>query len=1166
MTQKCLKVSRIGQNLQELSQLELQYPEAVSSLCLHGNCLKDLQGLEAFCSLERLNLSSNCLDGRNLQQDIASLTKLTALDLASNRISCLGKLPSLATLQVLNLGHNFLTSLKSFSSTVGQNGNQSFSQRADAGHSGRQHQQTLHELDVQDNLLPSLHELQHLQEAAEQRVESCSLTRLNEANLHGQHALAEGFIPPHRRAQQQADRMLADSSTSSMPGTAHEQHLGPFCSVPPQQILQEHTIPASGGEVQTSRHPQYNSAMLNAAWQHMHPSGHPATYAVSGAAVPFSMDMELKRQNPDGHLTATQPIQEPSASATVPAQPSVDTLSPMQDQSPAACSAASGQNSRTDSQHHHALLSMFNAHLQHLLEQQKQSMDESASVRQGGCPKRQRGDQPSPAMAAQQASQTQSQDLDQGGQDSTADDAAHAPDAHGTAASARAQKPRRDAKVDAACQAGEGGSAIDHLRHDADRLRRELRALAEELKRRMQASKEMQQHADASVAQANASAAHQVKDIKQQAQRALREAARELRAAEASTAQARLQAAETGRRETQLAEHAAKMEEEARAAWEEVIAREHAHREALHLAEADSQAALSEMRQQQAAQMQAARHDVSSTQGMLQAAQQAHQALQHALANCSNELAKTQAALQRLQADGQASQTTSRAQADQLQEQLQSAEASRSEALAQVKQLTATLATKGQEHQRQMQDMNAISGRAEEEAKAQLSHAAKQAEAKLEQAEAARKAMLQRVAAAEAEQQAAAKDSAQKAVRLQQELKRVVTEAAEAQKGLLLLSSRNKERERVVMELTDVVGQQKAALNNLRSERDSLKAQVASHDPTELRRLRMSVASLSERAGELSAMKEAAGREHREREALQHQTASLQAELIQQQQAACLRGDAASAAAQEAAAAAHERVSAAESQRDEARRVLHDITRQLSDARDAIKVKEAMVDSANASIVALKRDLAEAQNQAAEAEGQLADRDQEEADRLRKLRADLDARESDAKEAREAAAVAEVKLQEVGCQAKATAASLKEKDQMLKWVEEEVDRVKGMFEEKEKRLTADAQAAQRDAEAAKVSQKSSAAAQHEAENQLRTIAEQLQKEREGVKSVKAQLVGSQAEAARACGRVVQVEHEMRKLLSAMERQKSASAAKMKQLAIVLSELQIPLLPAPQSVD
>ena len=59
----------------------------------------------------------------------------------------------------------------------------------------------------------------------------------------------------------------------------------------------------------------------------------------------------------------------------------------------------------------------------------------------------------------------------------------------------------------------------------------------------------------------------------------------------------------------------------------------------------------------------------------------------------------------------------------------------------------------------------------------------------------------------------------------------------------------------MVRELTDVMGQQKTALNGLRCERDSLKAQVASHDPTELRRLREAVASLSERAGELSAMK-----------------------------------------------------------------------------------------------------------------------------------------------------------------------------------------------------------------------------------------------------------------------------------------------------------------------
>ena len=46
-----------------------------------------------------------------------------------------------------------------------------------------------------------------------------------------------------------------------------------------------------------------------------------------------------------------------------------------------------------------------------------------------------------------------------------------------------------------------------------------------------------------------------------------------------------------------------------------------------------------------------------------------------------------------------------------------------------------------------------------------------------------------------------------------------------------------------------------------------------------------------------------------------------------------------------------------------------------------------------------------------------------------------------------------------------------------------------------------------------------------------------------------------------CLHFLQVEQEMRKLLAAMDRQKAASAAKMKQLAVVLSELQIPLVPA-----
>ena len=86
-------------------------------------------------------------------------------------------------------------------------------------------------------------------------------------------------------------------------------------------------------------------------------------------------------------------------------------------------------------------------------------------------------------------------------------------------------------------------------------------------------------------------------------------------------------------------------------------------------------------------------------------------------------------------------------------------------------------------------------------------------------------------------------------------------------------------------------------------------------------------------------MQETAARDHRDKEGLQRQLASLQTELREQQSAAHQREESMRAAAQEAATAAQERLIAAESQRDEARRVLNDISRQLSDARDAVKVR-----------------------------------------------------------------------------------------------------------------------------------------------------------------------------------------------------------------------------------
>ena len=64
---------------------------------------------------------------------------------------------------------------------------------------------------------------------------------------------------------------------------------------------------------------------------------------------------------------------------------------------------------------------------------------------------------------------------------------------------------------------------------------------------------------------------------------------------------------------------------------------------------------------------------------------------------------------------------------------------------------------------------------------------------------------------------------------------------------------------------------------------------------------------------------------------------------------------------------------------------------------------------------------------------------------------------------------------------------------------------------------------------------------------------------EGVKARAAAELAAlhEAAAAEAQGRVAEVEAEMRALLTALQRHKGASAAKMRQLAVVLQDLQVP---------
>ena len=538
MTQKGWRVSKIDQSLEQLSQLQLQRPEVVSSLCLHGNRLKNLQGLSAFCCLETLNLSSNCLEGRDLQQELTNLTKLTALDLASNRISCLGELPVLASLKLLNLGHNFLTSLRSFAGSTGQEGNELPTASQDA-YPSRQQQQALHDLDVRDNLLPSLLEIQHLQglanlkqlhcqggspgnafcskpgyrlavasllpqlefldsqdliierlqlardptaassflaEAATWQVEehlAATKTPETQADAHHQTSAAQSLVSQQMHPQQHTNR-LPSGGFLTVPGITQPQPFAPAASVPfPQLLMQNPAMTASGSENQISSSHLYSPGMWDAAWQHMHVSGQQHMFSSGNPVHMEKGDLNIPRAVRD--LKGPQLRQSPAAPAHAPEEPplepvlSPDSPLPVQDQASPKVRSSHEQPSRSDGQQQQALLSMFNAHLHQLLEQQKQSSSNKDTLQ---------GDKStrlpdlkshlSSSVTAQQAGQVNSQELKKGGQDWMGNDAGTF-DEHSRAASDRMQDSTKTARVDAACQAGEGGMAVDRLRHDADR-------------------------------------------------------------------------------------------------------------------------------------------------------------------------------------------------------------------------------------------------------------------------------------------------------------------------------------------------------------------------------------------------------------------------------------------------------------------------------------------------------------------------------------------------------------------------------------------------------------------------------------------------------------------------------------------------------------------------
>ncbi|MCJ1422689.1 leucine rich repeat [Sticta canariensis] len=145
-------LSIVGAGLTSLRQVpEISANHRLRYICLHGNDISEIHGLQHLTELVELNLSSNSVCSL---QGLSSLTSLTSLNLASNRLGTLDGISALVSLERLNVAHNFISSLDGLATLQGC---------------------TLSYLDCRNNQISSVHSLTSL----------AGLTSLQELLLSG---------------------------------------------------------------------------------------------------------------------------------------------------------------------------------------------------------------------------------------------------------------------------------------------------------------------------------------------------------------------------------------------------------------------------------------------------------------------------------------------------------------------------------------------------------------------------------------------------------------------------------------------------------------------------------------------------------------------------------------------------------------------------------------------------------------------------------------------------------------------------------------------------------------------------------------------------------------------------------------------------------------------
>ncbi|GAX74008.1 hypothetical protein CEUSTIGMA_g1458.t1 [Chlamydomonas eustigma] len=717
--------------------------------------------------------------------------------------------------------------------------------------------------------------------------------------------------------------------------------------------------------------------------------------------------------------------------------------------------------------------------------------------------------------------------------------------------------------VDAAVQTEEGGPGlVKQLQRESALLKDQLTKLTDELERRNvvenQTHHEMQAAIQAVEEEAHARIEAGFKDAAQAVARALQE----LEASRVQGQQAQEQVAVHIQREQEAVSRCLQLEKDLARLQSEI---DEVHRQAQNsvsdatrVREAERQAVERAERkmldQIQALQEKTHEQDLtlSSLRTTLAAAEQRASSAEAAQQHNSSSAMSLTSKLSLELAEAQAQMEKLKSQLVSTQQQLTDQQQMNTESRAEINMLTMSLTHQQQHHQQALEKLS-LSLRDELQLAVERERSAAEERGRssvLLQAEREKGAVQEQLTVLKVQLQYALKESEREVTQLQHQLQHSQEEVQELRSALQAAGSRTKELDALLADLTNVLQQQKSHIQVLQRDKEALTQQLRAHAPERFQRLVSENQSLRTGNAELGVLKEQ----------IQHHKAAWQeSERKLNEMQVSFKGQ-----LEESQARAASLEASLTQTREEARAAVQrseGLLERLHDAEDAVKVKMAMLDSANDTVEQLKAEVSELQGEiedsrrmAEDMESQLRTVHEQDGTEKSNLRAEIEASEVALDKLSKSLAEAQMKARDAEARLKSTQDALTEKEAMINYVNEEVDRVKGLFEKREGRLRDERDAARQQLDVSIMERDA-------AESRAGDLNKQLQSLRSEIEEYKGQLHGSEAakkaaeeEASKSAIKLRELEEEMRQLLDVVEQQKKQSATKLKQLAHFLQEL------------